>query len=412
MLSSQEQQWIIRQLVDGKGRQVDPSQLDRFYAACYKAIVDRPAEERKFALADHLSPLADGNDHYQAIIHCPAPEAAPLISYKELSETLEPVAWFWRGWIPRGLLSVLAAPPGAGKSLVALDLARRVAAALTCPDGSPIGADSDRVIYVDAESVPQINVERARRWEIPLQNIYPLLPAPYGIIDLGNLEDKDRLIEMSNRLQPGLIIVDSLSMISSKGDGSVEEVRPLMTFLAALAQDVDCALILIHHTRKRMQGVLPGMEMSQDDLRGSGHIIASARTILGLSVIQTGPEADRNGPRRLEVLKTNLGAYPKAIGLEFVAQGEGVIVRYGDAPNPFKSPTQADECAQWLAETLQQAGEPVKPQQLVDEASAHGWSRRTLYRAREQLGDQIEETEGHRSPGNAWTWSGSNVTEP
>ncbi len=43
----------------------------------------------------------------------------------ELAAELPPVTWLWRGWIPRGFISLLGAAPGMGKSLVALDLARR-----------------------------------------------------------------------------------------------------------------------------------------------------------------------------------------------------------------------------------------------------------------------------------------------
>ncbi len=51
------------------------------------------------------------------------------------------------------------------------------------------------------------------------------------------------------------------------------------------------------------------------DFRGSGHITAMARTVLGLSVVQTGKTFSLNGPRRLELVKTNLGPYPNPLGV-------------------------------------------------------------------------------------------------
>ena len=47
-------------------------------------------------------------------------------SHEDLRDKLPAITWLWPGWIPVGLLSLLGAAPGAGKSLVALDLARRI----------------------------------------------------------------------------------------------------------------------------------------------------------------------------------------------------------------------------------------------------------------------------------------------
>ena len=127
-----------------------------------------------------------------------------------------------------------------------------------------------------------------------------------------------------------------------------------------------------------------------------------SRSVLGLSVVQTGPEMDRNGPRRLEVIKTNLARYPEPVGVVFQPlHPRGVRLQYGDAPQPYREPTKVDKCANWLLRTLEETG-GVKPQEIVEMAEAEGYSRKTVYRAREQLGERITNTEGRKSPGNAW----------
>lgn len=78
---------------------------------------------------------------------------------------LPPVEWVWPSWLPRGMLSLLGAAPGAGKSLVALDLARRVIHCEAFPD-SARRADAGtfpggNVVYVDAEAVPSYPSLRA-----------------------------------------------------------------------------------------------------------------------------------------------------------------------------------------------------------------------------------------------------------
>ena len=47
-------------------------------------------------------------------------------SLEEMAGQFASVHWLWPSWIPRGLLTLFGAAPGAGKSLVALDLARRI----------------------------------------------------------------------------------------------------------------------------------------------------------------------------------------------------------------------------------------------------------------------------------------------
>ena len=65
-----------------------------------------------------------------------------------------------------------------------------------------------------------------------------------------------------------------------------------------------------------------------------------ARSVLGLSLIQTGPEPDRNGPRRLEVVKTNLARYPEPLGVEFLSgYPAGVTLQYGPPPQAYRKPT-------------------------------------------------------------------------
>ena len=79
-------------------------------------------------------------------------------SLAELAERLKPIEWLWQDWLPRGMLTVLGAAPGVGKSFLSVDLAWRVITRQAFPDGNPLQARSPQpcVIYVDAEAVPQI----------------------------------------------------------------------------------------------------------------------------------------------------------------------------------------------------------------------------------------------------------------
>lgn len=349
---------------------------------------------------------------------------APLA---ELAAELPPVSWLWRGWIPRGFISLLGARPGVGKSLVALDLARRVIAAEGMPDGQAAEGEGDgygarrRVLYVDAEVVPQLAVARAAAWGMNLERLFMLLPEPGRyFIDFTAAADRDRLTEMVYALEPALIVVDSLSSITSGGENAVDDIREVLGFLNQVAQIQPCGLLLIHHLRKRSAALPASDELTIDDFRGSSHIIAMSRSVLGLSRVRASPQRDRNGPRRLEVVKTNLGPAPEPLGVTFEplgaprssvassagAPGElrlpdaGVRLVYGTAPQQFRPQTKAEACADLIVGLL--ADGALSPKAVVAAAQEAGYSRDTVYRARKALEGRVRNTAGWKNSDGLW----------
>jgi len=361
--------------------------------------------------------LEDRNALVDAVLEV-LPSILPTIpSLDKMAADLPPIEWVWPGWLPRGMLSLLGAAPGAGKSLVALDLARRVIHREPFPDSARRAdalEDASRaetatfpggnVVFVDAEAVPQIQNERASAWGMDRSKLYLMLPKDqYGLIDFNDTADQDRLLEMVFELQPHLLVVDSLSSITLKGENNVEDVRAVLSFLSAVAREFDLALLLIHHLRKRGKA-LPMMDLvTADDFRGSSHIIAMARSVLALSIIQDGPEPDRNGPRRLEVVKTNLCRYPPALGVRFEDNGQAAPeIRYGEVPKPHREPTKAEACANWLLELLQEVGEPMQPKEVIELGKEVGFKQATIYRARKELEGTVGNTAGKKVRRNSW----------
>jgi hypothetical protein len=379
-----------------------PSHFSPPWHAIYQALLAAPPDASHQALLQALADRADRDTLIDLIFAAVPGERLDFPSLHQVAPTLPPIRWLWPAWIPRGLLSLLGSVPGGGKSYLALDLARRIIGDLPFPDGAPVPTPGANVIYVDAEDVPQVTKQRAEAWDMDTTCLYLMTPQQRPYIDFSRPPDRDRLAEMAYRLQPALVVVDSLSTISSKGENNVEDVREVLSFLNKLAQDFQCALLLVHHLRKRG---LPAFTdpLTVDDFRGSTHIIAIARSVLGLSVIQTGPEPDRNGPRRLEIVKTNLGCYPPPLGVEFLPQHPaGALLQYGPPPQPYRAPTRLELCQTWLLDTLRQEGAPLAPADLLELAREAGYSRTTFYDARAALGDQIRDTKGRRRRGNKW----------
>lgn len=364
--------------------------------SAYEAVRAAPQEGRQGALLKSLLDCPDRDRLIGAILSAAPGDGLDYPSLAEIADELSPINWLWPDWIPNGMITLLGSAPGIGKSLLSLDLARRVIHGMDFPDGSVVSKPGP-VIYVDAELVPQMINERAERWAMDTSALYLLQPTEF-FIDFSEQWDRDRLAEMAYTIDPVLIIVDSLSSISSRGENSVEEVRGVLSFLNNLALDMQAGLLLIHHLRKG-----DNRHLTIDSFRGSSHIVAMSRSVLGLSLVQTGPEPDRNGPRQLELIKTNLARYPDPIGVELLPlHPDGVIIEYGEPPRAYEQPTQTTLCGEWLVETLEEFGEPMRPRDIVSLAEENGFSRSTLYRARSDLGDAITNTEGHHNPDNRW----------
>ncbi|MCX6064942.1 MAG: AAA family ATPase, partial [Chloroflexi bacterium] len=157
-----------------------------------------------------------------ALSGCYRPE---IQSLEDIAPGLPPIEWVWEGWIPRGLLTVLGASQGSGKSFVATDLAYRIIHNQGFPNGAPIKRPGANVIYVDAEMVPQILNERAQNYGMDRSKLFLMLAEPGEMIDLGQARYQERLTEMTAILKPELIIIDSLSSIHNGGQNNVEDVR-------------------------------------------------------------------------------------------------------------------------------------------------------------------------------------------
>ena len=223
MLTERKQKRLLYHLfTDPKYREHDTSDLDGVepdpleFTEPWKTIYLRAANPIRAVLG--VSDLYQGvqyvaeddEDVRRLMIEIEA--AAAPIHYKTLAEMaadLKPVTWLWENWIPRGMLSLLGAYQGGGKSYFVMDLARAVIAGDQWPDGTPV-AESGTVVYVDAEAIPQVNNERAQKLAVDNTQLYLVVAKENEFIDLNTLRWRERLWDMVGDLGPELVIIDSL----------------------------------------------------------------------------------------------------------------------------------------------------------------------------------------------------------
>lgn len=402
MLTQRRQQQALANLIHGHDPALDLSALQPPYDYIFDYIDGYDTQEA-YQLLLRLKLI---NDKFSATIDNIL-SLEPGLKYQheslaDIGPTLPDIMWLWPGWLPQGLMSLLAAWPGVGKTYFALDLARRLADGLPAPDGQDLHHHSQNVIYVDAENfLPAIHA-RAQAWGMDSSTFYPIRRPPRDLIDMANVEYQDTLVDMCYDLRPALVIIDSLSSVNLKGENNVEDLREVLSFFTELPQAFNCALLLIHHLRKPSKGHTQPVTMH--DLRGSGHLVAMARSILAIDVIRTGPDDDPNGPRQLKVVKSNLARYPRPLAVQYQpspANPDIAVLEYGKIDFWLPpSETLTEQCIDWLIEILSRG--PRSYQELLKLAQEEGYKENVLQEARKSMGRTIVDTVGKQRKGNKW----------
>ncbi|NJN95668.1 MAG: AAA family ATPase [Anaerolineales bacterium] len=403
MLTERRQQQAICDLLKGAQPTLSHDQLTPPYDYLWEVVMVNLPD--KYLAIEALITARQENPDLSSIIDAVIelkPNQSPhyeTLAY--IGPNLPQVTWYWPNWVPRGLLTVLAADAGVGKTNVALDLARRNITGLPAPDGVPLDIRSGNIIYVDAEGFLPVIYDRLASWNMDLSRFYPVQRPERDMLDLGLKRNQDHLIDMCYDLRPDLLTIDSLSTISSKGENNVEDTRELLNFLANLANHFSLALLLVHHLRKppangQNSGAGP---VSQHDLRGSGHLSYMARSILGLYI----PGLDPNGPRRLHMVKTNLCKHPRPLVMNYIPAPDNpdvLTLTYEVSEKPLIPDTLTGDCAMWLLDMLSEG--PMSYFDLRAAAVEAGYNETMLQEARRKLDWQVIDTHGVKRKGNKW----------
>ncbi len=164
-------------------------------------------------------------------------------------------------------LFLFAASPRAGKSLMAMTLAKAVASGdqflgRPCTQGT--------VIYVKCEDSHTKIKEReaAQGWGKGL---------PVAWLDDFRLSNMSELVELVEELDPRLIVLDTLSRIKdSTISESSAEMSQLLDPLQKMANKYGCCVVLVHHTGKVSTDNIDKVDIF-DTIRGSSAIRAVCR---------------------------------------------------------------------------------------------------------------------------------------
>lgn len=402
LLTTRMQLQALARRVKGEPQNINPAGFDEPYKRYWLALENSaPGKE-----VEALKAVAAEDDLKRILGVKTEPVNYPSLA--DLEDQIKDVTWYWDYRIPNGKMTVLGGESGVSKSMLAQYICYMQIHNSKFPDDTSIHDPGRPVLYVDCEGFASGIKARAKAWKMDMSKFY-LWSVDFdrdGFINFSNQAFREELIERIDQCNPALVVIDSFGNATAGGQDKVEDVRELLNFLNQVAYQFNIALILVAHTRKPPAIFNGRGEINQDDIRGSGHVVAMARSVIGVWIVQTKAEPDPNGPRIMAVLKSNYGRKPKPIGYDVFndPKSDNPVIVFSEAPKPYKEPTQAELCANWILESLEEADEPIKPRKLEALAQKVGFKRDTFYAAHRKLEREkrVKDTLGNKNPENAW----------
>jgi len=191
--------------------------------------------------------------------------------------------------ISRKEKSMLAGPPGVGKTNIGLRSATCMAAGapvlgLAVP--APV-----RVAYVNLENSPAVIQRRLRKIT---QGCDDDILERLFIVNLRGLDlSMDRgvttLVDMARHTQADILFIDPLRNAHPWDENRSDDAAKLIAALDAIIDATGVAMILVHHVRKP-DPHRPKSTQTLDQVRGSTHLAASMETVL---LVNEDPQEDR-----------------------------------------------------------------------------------------------------------------------
>jgi putative DNA primase/helicase len=310
----------------------------------------------------------------------------------------ERVSWLWPGRIPVGKLVTLDGDPGLGKSTLALSFATPVTTGASWPDGS-VCEHCGAVLIMSAEDGladtvrPRLDAAGADVTKVHAIEGVPIIDE-HGerILRPPTLADVAALEEAINRTGARLLVIDVVMAYLPDGTDSHkdQDIRRVLSRLAALADRTGCTILLLRHLNKAA---------GRDPLyRGGGSIAIVGAARAGLLVA---PDPDDPERRVLASVKSNLGPAPESLAYRLVDAEEHGCARVqwdgqtGHSARTLLAQPSADddgagtEAEQWLDDYLTEQG-AVPSKTAKAEAAKAGIRERTVQRAVNSLGVLVE----------------------
>lgn len=313
------------------------------------------------------------------------------LSMADVAKRIDGIKFLVKGWVPYGMVTLVVAAPGVGKSYFVLWALVRpiVVGGLNWFTGQKAPSEPGYVMWCDTEGSNGINVDRIIKCGIPADKILlPFADDPLKQVDLCDPEHIKSIVRRITKYQIKLVVVDSLRGAHA-GDENSSRMDQVLKQLVGIAERTRTAVVVIHHLNKTPEDVEPNINNS----RGSNAIAANVRSALLL--YKPNP---RESKVKVWVAKENLGIKPKPIGFEI----HDTKLIFCEPPEKQQREKATHKEQLFLMQELRD-GEWHQAKPIQERAQSQGVSHNKLQRAREELGI-TKEDDCVKKEDRVWWW--------
>jgi putative DNA primase/helicase len=322
-----------------------------------------------------------------------AQDERPRRGHREHGEA-SAVRWFWRGWIPLGMLTLLAGLPGLGKTTLALLLAAQTTRGEL--EGHLSGQPVTVLVASLEDSIESTLLPRLMAANADLGRVhFVACKAKGAALDLTrHMAEIDHMAEQH---RARLLFVDPLvgtmpaGKVSSHRD---QDVRSVLAPLTAISEERNLAVLAAMHFSKSAVDALLGVG-------GSIGFVGAARSLLIFGADPNDERGEEGPARVLAHGKCNVGRRQHSRACHIVTTtidtddratietsaailGDEVDVSADDLVQIGRPPNERAVAEKFLRRLLSDG--PHRAREVYDLAGDAGIAKRTLDRAKKDLG--------------------------
>jgi hypothetical protein len=173
-----------------------------------------------------------------------------LHTARDALEPLPPVVWLVEKIIQPASVSVFFGDPGCKKTFSLIDLATHIASG---KDWLGMKVSQGNVLYID-EDMGENELHSRIGNNLRANNCDGETPLRWKSMGGLNLDEEEHLFQLdiiirANKLS--LVIIDAFAdVIPGKDENAVKDINPILIGVKRIANETNCAFIIIHHSNK------------------------------------------------------------------------------------------------------------------------------------------------------------------
>ena len=305
-----------------------------------------------------------------------------------LNDPTPAVEWVVRDVVPKNGITFLVAKPGAGKSLLAYDMAACVASGL--PWLNAIPTEQGAVAYVDLDgrrSLAKLRANAAiqgRGFSDAAATVLPMyIIGDLSQLDISKQEVRTDLLEtLAGIADLRLVVFDTYADLHRGEENSPDDMLDTMYAVLQIAQQMHCGVLIIHHLRKGGTG---STSSDLDDVRGSSAITGKVDAVFLLKQERDSAESAPRLTLLQRKSRLTAEAAPRTLLLETTTTDDGDLISFrfvqGDTPERPKGgrPTErgVPQALLELANYREEHPDATEAE-MRQHLTAHGFLRGTI----------------------------------